>query len=104
MRRKSNANNKRSKRYKKQSCANDNEASTSTNRCFVTNEFEQSNTEIITSIRSRFMQLTSSHDIDEDISVPFSEDHNLSSIEESNFSILSFSLCFSSSSSITKFI
>ena len=90
MKRKRNNNNNYSecsKRYIKQNYANDDEASTSTNIHFVMNEFEELNTEINTGIRNKFIRLSSSHNIDEETSIPYSEQRNLSSIEESNFHI-----------------
>ena len=88
MKRKTNSNNnclKHSKRSKNQKCANDNEASTSTNIHFVTNQFEELNTDIITGVRNRFIQLCSTYNNDEGTSNPSSEGHTLSSNEESNF-------------------
>ena len=88
MKRKTNNNNncsKRSKRYKNQKCANDHEASTSRNIHFVMDQFQESNTEITTAVRNKFIQLYSSHCNDESTSNPSSEGHNSSSNEESNF-------------------
>ena len=80
-------NSKYSKFQKKRNYKNDQEASTSTNINFQNNDLEKSNTEFITGVRARSIQLLSSYNIDSETSNPFSDHHNLPSFQESNFFI-----------------
>ena len=83
-------NSKYSKLQKKRNYTNHNEASTSTNVNFQNNQFNKSNTEIITGLRARSIQLFSSYNTGKETSNSSSDNYSLPSIQESNFFILFF--------------